>query len=218
MDVGLSIFQTISNPDVAYLLLMLGLFSAVLAVAVPGTGFAEVAAGLCLLLAFIGLSNLPSSDAVNMGGILLIIAGIGLFIVDLKLHSFAFAVGGAIALAIGSAFLIQTTDHQAAVSVWLIGIMTVGSLLFFGYGLRRAMEAMRLRPKVDVKTVVGAHGVLRASLLPSNQYTGTAQIGSELWTVRSTEALPEGTPVVVDRVDGLILEVSKEEQYEKSVA
>jgi membrane-bound serine protease (ClpP class) len=210
MDVGQIIFSTISNPDVAYLLLILGLFSAVIAVAVPGTGFAEIAAGLCLLLAFIGLSNLPPDYAVNMGGILLIIAGIGMFIVDLKLQSFAFAVGGAVALAIGSAFLIQTTDRQVAVSLWLIGIASLGALVFFGYGLTRAMQAMRLHPKVDVRTVIGTHGVLRSSLLPTNMFTGTALIGSELWTVRSTEALPEGAQVVVDRVDGLILYVSKD--------
>ncbi len=210
MDVGYIIFSTISNPNVAYVLLILGLFSAVLAVAVPGTGFAEIAAGICLLLAFIGLSNLPPDDAVNMGGVLLMIAGIGFFIVDLKLHSFAFAAGGAVALAIGSTFLIQTTGRQAAVSLWLVAIVTLGSLAFFSYGLRRAMEAMRLRPKVDVKTVLGMHGVLKASLLPANQFTGTALIGSELWTVRSDEALTEGTSIIVDRVDGLILYVSKD--------
>jgi membrane-bound serine protease (ClpP class) len=211
MDVGTLIFSTISNPDVAYVLLILGLFLSVIALAVPGTGFTEVSAGICLLLAFIGLSNMDPQYGVSTGGIILILVGIGLFIIDLKLQSFALAVGGAVSLAIGSAFLIQTTDNQVVISLWIIALVTLGSLAFFGFGVNRALAAMRLRPKVDLKTILGAHGTLKTSLLPSNQYTGTAQVGSELWTVRSAESLPEGTPVNVDRVDGLILYVSKGE-------
>jgi membrane-bound serine protease (ClpP class) len=204
MDVGQLIFDTIRNPDVAYLLLILGLFSAILVFAVPGTGLAEVAAGVCLILAVIGLSQLN----IDLAGLVLIMIGIGLFIVDLKLQSGAIAIGGAVALGIGSVFLVKTTQNQASVSVWLIAVVTLGSLAFFGFGVNRAILAMRLRPKVDLGTVVGAHGVLRASLLPANQFTGTAQVGSELWTVKSDMPLPAGTEVVVERVDGLILWVN----------
>ena len=207
MDVGQIIYNTISNPDVAYMLLIAGLFLAIIAVAVPGTGFTEIAAGVCLLLAVIGLSHWD----VNLGGVILMLVGIGLFIIDLKLQSFGFAVGGAIALGVGSAFLIVPTESQVSISLWLIVLVTIGSLAFFGFGITRVMAAMRLRPKVDVKTIIGEHGMLKTSLLPNNQFTGTAQIGSELWTVRAAEALPAGATITVDRVDGLVLYVSKGE-------
>jgi membrane-bound serine protease (ClpP class) len=205
MDVGQIIYSTLTNPNIAYMLLIAGLFLAVFAFAVPGTGVTEITAGICLILAIIGLSNWD----VNLGGIVLILVGIGLFVADLKLQTFGLALGGAVALGVGSIFLIVPNPAQVSVSLWLIAVVTLAALLFFGFGLERAVAAMRLRPKVDVKTIVGVQGVLKTSLLSATQFTGTAQIGSELWTVRAAEALPAGATVVVDRVDGLILYVSK---------
>lgn len=205
MDVGQIIYSTLTNPNIAYVLLIAGLFLAVFAFAVPGTGVTEITAGICLILAIIGLSQWD----VNLGGIVLILVGIGLFVADLKLQTFGLALGGAVALGVGSIFLIVPNPAQVSVSLWLIAVVTLGALLFFGFGLERAIAAMRLRPKVDVKTIIGVRGVLKTSLLSATQFTGTAQIGSELWTVRAAEALPAGAPIVVDRVDGLILYVSK---------
>jgi membrane-bound ClpP family serine protease len=104
--------------------------------------------------------------------------------------------------------------------LWLIALVTLGSAAFFSFGVTRALKAMRLRPKVDIKMVVGEQGVVKTPILPSNQWTGTALVGSELWTVRSDEALPEGAAVVVDRVEGLTLHVSgvrSLQQNEKAV-
>jgi membrane-bound serine protease (ClpP class) len=207
MDIGQIIYNTLTNPDIAYMLLIVGLFLAVFAFAVPGTGVTEITAGICLILAIIGLSHWD----VNLGGIILILIGIGLFIVDLKLQTFGLALGGAVALGVGSMFLIVPNSSQMTVSLWLIALVMLGALAFFGFGLQRAMVAMRLHPKVDVQTIVGVHGVLRTSLLPTNLFTGTAQIGSELWTVRAGEALPAGAAIDVNRVDGMNGYVSKGE-------
>lgn len=200
MDLGQVILNTIRDPNVAYVLLIFGLLIAVLAFSVPGTGFAEIAAGVCLLLAVIGLSQLP----VNLAGILLIIAGVGLFLLDLKLQSMALALGGAILLGIGSVFLFEVTATQSGVSLWLIGIVTLGTMAFFIFGVSRVVKAMRLRPSVDISTLVGSQGVVSAELIESNQFRGTAQIGSELWSVQSSVDIPEGTPVVVERIEGLV--------------
>lgn len=203
MDIGQAIFNAIATPDVAYVLLILGLFSAIIAFAVPGTGFAEVAAGICLLLAVVGMAQLP----VNLAGILLIMLGIFLFILDVKLQSGALAIGGAIALGTGSIFLFQIGPEQAGVSLWLIGLVTLGSAAFFGFALNKALKAMRLQPKVDVRSVLGAPGVMREPALSSNRFTGTAQVNGELWSVQSDEALAAGAPIVVERIDGLVLHV-----------
>lgn len=207
MDIGQIIFDTIRNPDVAYVLLILGLFSAVMAFAVPGTVFAEVSAGICLLLAIIGLSQMR----VQAAGLILIMLGIGLFIIDLKIQSGAVAAGGALVLAIGSVFLFEVTATQSSVSVWLILVVTLGSLAFFGFGINRAIKAMRLRPKVSIHNMVGAKGVLRTDLNAGNGLVGTALIGSELWTVTANEALQHGVTVTVDKADGLVLRVHQVE-------
>jgi membrane-bound serine protease (ClpP class) len=205
MDIGQSVFSAIASPDIAYALLVLGLFSLVTAFAAPGTGFAEIAAVLCLTLAFIGLAQLP----VNWAGLLLIVVGVGLFILDLKLQTSAIALGGAAALGIGSLFLFQPTGEAMRVSVWLIGLVTLGSSAYFGFALNRVMRAMKLRPKVDAKAILGAAGVVNTPLLSSNQMVGTAQIDGELWTIHSDEPLAPGTPIVVERINGLMLEVRR---------
>lgn len=201
MDIAQGLFAFLASPDVAYVFLIVGLISMVLAFTVPGTGVPEVAAGLCLLLAAIGLAQLP----VNIAGILLIALGIGLFIIDIKLQSSLLALGGAIALGIGSLFLFR--PQSVTVSWWLVALVTAGSGLLFGLGINRAMHAMRLPSQMDHAQLAGAAGVLRSPLLAENKFTGTAQIGSELWTVKSDQPLSEGSEVVVEEMEGVMLKV-----------
>lgn len=201
MDIGQAVFDVISNPDVAYALLVVGLLTLVLAFAVPGTGLLEVGAGLCLLLALLGLSQLP----VNVAGLLLILAGIGLFVADIKIQSGLIALGGAIILGIGSLFLFRPDERAFAVSWWLITLFSGGSAIFFGFGLHRAMRAMQQRPVFSQDNLLGAHGVIKSPITPESQFTGTAQVAGELWTVKSDEPMSEGTPVVVVQVEGLTL-------------
>lgn len=201
MDIAQGLFAFLASPNVAYLFLIVGLISMVLALATPGTGVAEVAAGLCLILAMIGLAQLP----VNAAGILLIALGIGLFIADLKLQSSLLALGGAIVLGIGSLFLFR--PQSVSVSWWLVALVTAGSGLLFGLGVNRAMQAMRMPSRMGHAQLAGAAGVLKSPLLSENQFTGTAQIGSELWTVKSDQPLSEGSEVVVEEMEGVILKV-----------
>lgn len=201
MDIGQAFFSFIATPDVAYVLLMLGLFSLVMAMAAPGTGFAEIAAVLCLLLALIGLVQLP----VNVAGLLLILLGIGLFIADLKLQTWAIAIGGGVALAIGSFFLFEFREEAVRVSIWLIAGATIGSVAFFGFAIDRVVAAMRQRPRMDPKSIVGASGVVRTPILAANQMTGTAQVEGELWSVRSEQPIAAGTTVAVINIAGATL-------------
>jgi membrane-bound serine protease (ClpP class) len=203
MDAGQAFFEIIANPNVAYLLFILGLLAMVVALTVPGTGLVEVVAGVCLILAVVGLSRLP----VNVAGIVLILLGIGLLIVDIKVQSGLVALGGALLLGAGSLFLFRPNEQAIAVSGWLIGLTTVGAAAFFGFGVNRAMRAMRLHPAMTEDNLIGIRGVIKAPLSASNHFTGAALIGSELWTVKSDRELNEGAPVVVERVEGLTLMV-----------
>lgn len=201
MDLAQGLFAFLANPNVAYVFLIVGLVSMVLALTAPGTGVAEVAAGLCLILAFIGLVQLP----VNIAGILLIALGIGLFIADIKLQSSLLALGGAIVLGIGSLFLFQ--PQSVNVSWWLVALVTAGSGMLFGLGVNRAMQAMRQPSRMDHDRLEGAAGVIKSPLSADNQFTGTAQIGSELWSVKSDQALSAGSEVIVEEMEGVTLKV-----------
>lgn len=201
MDIAQGLFAFLANPNVAYVFLIVGLISMVLALTAPGTGVAEVAAGLCLILAAIGLAQLP----VNIAGILLIALGIGLFVADIKLQSSLLALGGAIALGIGSLFLFQ--PQSVNVSWWLVALTTACTGLLFGLGVNRAMHALRLPSRMSHEQMEGAAGVIKTPLLAENRFTGTAQIGSELWTVKSDQALSEGSEVIVEEMEGVTLKV-----------
>lgn len=201
MDIGQAVFDVISNPNIAYALLVLGLLALVIAFTVPGTGLLEVGAGLCLLLALLGLSRLP----VNLAGLLLILVGIGLFIADIQIQSGLVALGGAVILGIGSLFLFRPDERAFAVSWWLIMLVSGGSAIFFGFGLHRALRAMQQRPLISQDNLLGAHGVIKSPITPESQFTGTAQVAGELWTVKSDEPMSEGTPVVVVQIEGLTL-------------
>jgi membrane-bound serine protease (ClpP class) len=203
MDFAQAIFDFIANPNVAYVLLVLGLVSLVVAFTAPGTGFAEAAAALCLILALVGLSQLP----VNIAGVLLILLGIGLFLADIKLQSGFVAIGGALMLGLGSLFLFRPDEQAVTVSWWLIALTTLGTAGFFGFGLNRALRAHRLPARVGADQLVGERGVIKTLALESNRLTGTAQVGSELWTVKADEPLAEGEEVIVEEAEGVVLKV-----------
>ncbi|MFN4294329.1 MAG: NfeD family protein [Thermoflexales bacterium] len=201
MDIGQAVFDVIANPNIAYALLVLGLLALVIAFAVPGTGLLEIGAGLCLLLALLGLSRLP----VNVAGLLLILVGIGLFIADIQIQSGLVALGGAVILGLGSLFLFRPDEQAFAVSWWLIMLVSGGSAVFFGFGLHRALRAMQRRPVISQDNLIGAQGVIKSPITPESQFVGTAQVAGELWTVKSDEPIGEGAPVVVVLVEGLTL-------------
>lgn len=203
MDAAQTLFGFIANPNVAYVLLILGLTSLVFAFSAPGTGLAEVAAVLCLVLAGIGLSRLP----VNLAGVLLIALGIGLFLLDIKLQTGYVALGGAVALGAGSLFLFRPDERAITVSWWLIALSTLGTSALFGLGVNRAVRAMRMPSRMSGAALIGRRGVLKTIATEGSQYTGTALIGSELWTVKSEQPLSVGATIVVERVEGLVLGV-----------
>lgn len=205
MDLGQALFNLIATPDIAYVLLVLGLISLAVSISTPGTGLAEVAAGLCLLLAVIGLVQLP----VNLAGIALLLLGMGLFIADLKLQSGLIALAATVFIALGSLFLFQFSAAATGVSLWLIALVTAGTAAFFVFGLSRVIDAMRLKPEISQKNLVGLPGAIVVGPTADNNLTGTAQVKSEVWTVRAIEPLEAGAAITVEGVEGLTLKVRR---------
>lgn len=195
------LWSLLTNPNVVYILLIIGLWAAAAAFYVPGTGLLEASAVVGLVLAIAGLTQLP----VNVVGVTLIIVAGVLFIVDLKVHSVALAVGAAVSLVLGSVFLFPPSEGMVRVSPWLIGGVTLASIGFFGVALSAAMRAQRLRAQVTAETVVGQRGVVTTAIDP----VGTVQVHSELWTAVADESIGAGEEVEVTALEGLRVRVMR---------
>ena len=205
MDIGQQIFQFLTNPNVSYLLLIVGLFMLLVAVTTPGTGVAEVIAIVTLALAAIGLIQL----SVNFAGVLLIIVAFVLFAIDVTATSHgALTLGGALALLIGSLLLFPAREGSPGLSGWLIGGAT---LSMAGMSVLVVSAYMRVREqhRVDgvAQNMVSVRGLVKSEVTPEK--SGTAQIGGQLWTVAADEPIAPGAEVEVLARQGLTLRVKK---------
>ncbi len=205
MDIGQQLGLFLSDPNVAYIALIVGLLMLVVAVTTPGTGFAEVIAVIALAVAAIGLLRL----SVNFAGLALIISAFVLFALDVtQTQHGALTLGGALALVIGSLLLFPTREGSPGISLWLVGGVT---LLMIGVSAVFFSALMRWRNQRRVgnvaQEVVGEHGVVKTSVAPLSN--GTAQIAGQLWSVVADEAIGPGTEVEVIGREGLTLKIKK---------
>lgn len=204
MNISEAIWSFLTDPNVTYLLLILGLWALLLAIFTPGTGVSEGVAVVALALAFIGLSQLP----VNVAGLVLIAIAFGLFVADVHFQTHGLlTVSGAVALFLGSFFLFQPAGVPGIqLSLALIGAVTLGSVAFFAIVVSAVVRLYRLPPRTGATTVIGMEGVVRDPLDP----IGTVQLPGELWTAKADEPIGAGETVVVDGLDGLTLHVKRQ--------
>lgn len=203
MDIAQALWQLLINPNVAYLLLIIGLWAAITAFIMPGTGFPETIAAVCLVLAITGLAQLP----VNLIGAAMIAVAFVLFVLEFKVVSHgALTAGGIVAFALGSVFLVRPTETQPGLSLWVVGLATLATAAFFAVGVTAAVRTLR-QPVFSnpQQRLVGARGVVKQSLSP----VGTVQVKSELWSAVADEPLAAGEHVVVIAIEGLKLRVAR---------
>jgi membrane-bound serine protease (ClpP class) len=194
------ILKTISNPNIAYILMMIGLAGLYFELSHPGAIFPGVIGGICLILAFFALQTLP----VNYAGILLIALAIILFIMEMKITSYGLlSVGGVICLLLGSLMLFKGTspDLQLSWSVLLPTILLISGFFVVVAGL--VFRAQVSKPKTGYKGLVGEIGTVKIALAPE----GKVFVHGELWNAIAKKPIDEDTKVRVVSVAGLVLEV-----------
>jgi membrane-bound ClpP family serine protease len=193
------------NPNVVYLMLVLGLFLAILALFSPGTGLLEVGALLVLLVAGWGIYN--NAREINLWALLVL--GIGVFPFLLALRKWRDVIFMAIAIVafeLGSVYLfVPEVWWKPAVNPFLAGITVVSTSLFLWVAGHKAIEAERLRPSHDLSTLVGQVGEAKTAILAE----GSVQVAGEQWSAWSEDPIPPGASVKVLRREGLILKVKK---------
>lgn len=193
--------SAIAHPQIAVLLLSLGMLGLTVELWNPGAIVPGVAGGLCLLLAFFAFQILP----VDTTGLLLVLFGLALLVAELMVPSFgALGIGGAIALLFGFVMLTDTVPGvrvgYEVIAPLVLGL--VGLVLFLG---RLALKAHGQRATTGAEGMVGRLGHVRAPASPSAP--GRIDIHGEIWRAISTVPVAVGQRVRVVEVNGLTLRV-----------
>jgi len=201
----------ITNPNIAYILLMLGIYGLIAEFSSPGIGFAGVFGAISLLLAFFALSNLP----VNIVGLLLIIVGFILLFLELKVQSSGIlGIGGVVGIVLGSMMLIQSKVPFLRISLSLIIGVAIFTILFFLLLVTLVLKVHKSRVTTGREGEIGERGLTKTVLNPEGQVF----VRGELWTAISTEGkIEENQPIEVVKIKDLTLWVKRvSSQYENS--
>ncbi len=189
----------IAHPNVAYILMMLGVYGLIFEIKSPGFGGAGIAGAICLILALWSLSVLP----VNFAGLALIVVGIALLFGELLTPTHGvLTVGGATALAIGSLILIDSPQMQ--ISRPLIGGVVASTVAFFVFALGAIVKSQKRKVVTGAKGLIGQIGAARSDIDPE----GTVFVAGTWWdAVTEGGPIKEGSKVEVVKVEGLRLTV-----------
>ena len=203
MDLRSEFLGVITNPNIAYILMLVGVYGLMLEFYNPGVGLPGVTGAICLLLALYAFQALPVSYA----GLGLILLGIALMTAEAFAPSFGIlGLGGVTAFVVGSVLLMDTEvpAYQIALPVILAFAVFSGGLLIFALGM-----LMRSRRRALVS---GLDHLFGATALVESVRGGVARVrlDGELWSVECDDSLAEQDRVKVESIDGLTLHVSKE--------
>ena len=201
MGLRLELLKTLSDPNIAYLLMTIGTIGLIAELYNPGAILPGIVGAISLILAFYSFQSLP----VNYAGVLLFLLGIVFFILEASVTSYGLlAIGGVVSMLLGSVMLIKTEVEFLQIS-WsvilpVVALVAAFSLFIVGMGVR----AMRRRPVTGREEMVGLVGIVKTALTPHGQLA----VHGELWEATSEKPLQPGDEAEVTRVDGLRLHVT----------
>src|SRR5210317_1031031 len=199
------ILKTISNPNIAYILMMIGLAGLYFELSHPGAIFPGVIGGIALILAFFAMQTLP----INYAGILLIVLAIIFFIMEMKITSYGLlSVAGIVSLLLGSLMLFEgsTPDMNLSLRVLLPTVILISG--FFVAVASLVFRAQVSKPTTGSMGLVGEIGVVKKALTPE----GKVFVHGELWNARAKDPIDKDAKVRIVQVVNLILEVESVDQ------
>ena len=198
------LLDIISNPQIAYYLLMLGGMGIFFELSNPGAILPGVVGGIFLILAFYALQVLP----VNYAGLALILFGIILFIAEIKVVSHGLlAVGGVISLFLGSLMLFQSPVEYLRLSLSVIIPAVLVTSGFFIFAMTMAIRARLKKPTTGLEGLIGETGVVVTPLSPE----GKVSVHGEFWDAVSDQSIEKGEKAKIIGVTNLRLKVKKTE-------
>ena len=195
--------RTITNPNIAYFLLLFGLVGLFIEFTHPGVIIPGILGGISLLLAFLAFQILP----INYVGLFLILLSIGFFIAEIKIQGFGMlGVGGIISFILGSIMLINSPIPEMRPAMPMIITFAVCFGCIFLFLAFKVVQAMKRKRETGLEGIVGEIGVARTDI---DSHQGKAFIHGEWWNAVADGLIPAGTKVRVESVENLVLKVKK---------
>ncbi|HYA87751.1 MAG TPA: nodulation protein NfeD [Nitrospirota bacterium] len=196
------LLEIISNPNIAYILMILGFYGLYFELSNPGAIFPGVAGAICLVLAFYALHTLP----INYAGLLLIVLGISLFIAEAFITSHGvLGIGGTISMLLGSVMLINSSSPVLQIS-WAVIIPAVGiSAILFIITVTVAVRVYREKPTTGKEGMIGMEAVAKTDI----HTEGQVFMRGEYWSAWSDEPIQKGERVTVTALQGLKVKVKR---------
>ncbi len=197
------ILNLISDPNIAYILMLLGFYGLFFELTNPGAIFPGVIGGISIILAFYSFQTLP----VNYAGLLLIILAIILFILEIKIISHGvLTIGGIIAMTIGSLMLFESPGPFMKLSLAIILPAVIITTLFFSLTFGLAFKAYKRKPVTGSEGLVGSTGIADTDITKKE---GMVSLHGERWSAYSDEPILKGESITVESVSGLKVKVRK---------
>lgn len=203
-DLKTRVLKILTNPNLVYLLLMLGLAGLYFELAHPGSIFPGVLGAICLILALVGLSVIP----VNYAGLaLILLAGI-LFFLELQVTTHGLlALTGVLCLFLGSLMLFGKNPPSLKVSTPFLYSVVITFSAILGGITYIAVKILRKKPVSGKEGLVGKIGKALEDVGPNK---GKVFLEGEIWQAISEEPISKGEKVIVIEQEGLVLKVKKE--------
>lgn len=201
--------NTISDPNIAYILMMLGILGLFFELANPGVILPGVIGGICLILAFFAFQSLP----INYAGLLLILFGLILLIAEIKVISHGvLTIGGVISLILGSIMLIEAPEPDLRVSWTVILPVIATTVAFFMFAIGAGIRAQMKKPTTGIDGLIDGTGEARTDINPYGQVF----INGEIWKALSEAGeIKKGEKVKVIKIDSLTLIVERVSNQKK---
>jgi membrane-bound serine protease (ClpP class) len=206
MSIGQKLLRLISDPNIAYILLMIGLYGLLFELYNPGSIFPGVIGIISLILAFYALHTLP----VNFAGIALIIVAIILFVLETQIASHGLlTIGGIVSFILGSLMLIRTESALEVfkISYQIIIVLAVLTFLFFSFAIGLGIKAQKRKAATGIEGMIGEIGEAITDLNPEGQ----VRVHGEIWTAIAinNQKIEANSKVEVIEVQNLKLKVKK---------
>ncbi len=200
------ILDVISDPNVAYILMILGFWGVVFEIRNPGAIFPGAVGTVCLILAFFSFQILP----INYTGIVLIFLALVFFILEVYITSFGLlSIGGIVLMILGSMMLIdvsQAPQEIFAVSLKVIIPIVLFTAAFFIFAFSMALKTMRTKTTTGKEGMAGKVGTTISEV---TENSGQVMVHGEVWRAVSSETISPGQEIIVDKIENMKLIVSK---------